>query len=916
MEPLGAYLMNSGSCSREAIARAVGIQAELAQKADSKPLGQILLKHCGLASQELETALARMRLDSLRQAPLFQDLPPAALETIAQAAHHTWLPKKTLYISEGSSGQDFCLIVSGRMRVFRTLPDGTHIDLTELGPGESFGEMALLTGNPRSASIESLSPASLLVLSPEEFKRLLAENPYLGSRLLTVLARWLVRSNTDMAASSINEQTLKRFFMAPATREPPELLGTSRIMRQTKLRAQNLAQTDLPILIRGEAGTKKRAWAAYLHSLSSRREEPFFVLDPSSIDNFSPEAVHAPSGTPDAELAQTSLLFGQEAKAFSETTSKKPGLLALAHHGSLVIDGIDKLRPAVQDELAEFLTTGTFRPAGGSGQVRASIWLLATTTADLEGLVANGSFSSRLYELIAGQSLMVPPLRRHKKDLPLLCQSFIDKHARLNTKDVKGMDSRAHSRIMAYSWPYNLEELEIVIRRAVHLAQHETLHNDDVVIATAPVSGKPAYNLLQLDWVKGLFARKRTQNLAQALAGVAFGLIIGLGLFGDIPGSGQWTLIMTWGIWEPALILSTFFLARLWCAVCPIGALSGLIGNGLGFKKDLTEWLKRFGPFLAAAGLAAVFWSEIAFDMHQSPKNTAVLLLSIGLAAAIPALLFQRRVFCRSLCPLGAMVGLLSSSSIIEMRSNYGICNNQCTDHRCYTEKNPATACPVYKAPFLLSSNLDCLFCGNCIRTCQHQAAELNLRPPGFELTRQTSIHPLLPLFAVTLLGTQIFRGLELAGLLNPVHSSPAAPWVLGLILAGTLLAGFLLMALAGNGLLRLKSWLPGGSASFLAAASIPLLLAFELAYQLESLLAVTGLLTGPEARAAFPADGLPFMVLVGLQLILVLLGLWGSIVIVKRQVDAGGRPPPSIQKADTWPLVLMALVLGLLLGV
>lgn len=129
----------------------------------------------------------------LTRSPIFRNLPDEALEAISRAVEHLDLPKGTTIFKEGDPGDSLYIIESGRVRIFRKEEAGIEIDLSIQGPGESFGEMALLTGEPRSADVQALDPVHLLVLPKEQFEGILRDFPVLSQVFVKEMRRWLLR---------------------------------------------------------------------------------------------------------------------------------------------------------------------------------------------------------------------------------------------------------------------------------------------------------------------------------------------------------------------------------------------------------------------------------------------------------------------------------------------------------------------------------------------------------------------------------------------------------------------------------------------------------------------------------------------------------------------------------------------------
>ena len=305
-----------------------------------------------------------------------------------------------------------------------------------------------------------------------------------------------------------------------------------------------------------------------------------------------------------------------------------------------------------------------------------------TSSAELKKLTEEGQFSGRLLDLFSKKVLTVPPLRNRKKNMRQIVSALIEKNSGLSGKHINGMDEESYQAIMAYDWPGNILELDAVIRRAVHIARGDRICKEDLFIDPPAAIGKATFNLLKLEQVRKFFSSPYFPAAVQLTMAPFILLIICLGFFGSPAASANIAPILVFGFWEPAFVLVTFLAARAWCGICPIGGMGALLSRKFGLGRKVPVFIKKSGFFLIGLGIIVIFWAESAFGMLQSPRATAVLVFSVVALAAITSLIYERRTWCRYLCPLGGLAGILSTSSVVELRSNYGICTNDCKEHR------------------------------------------------------------------------------------------------------------------------------------------------------------------------------------------------------------------------------------------
>ncbi|HHP7235684.1 MAG TPA: sigma-54 interaction domain-containing protein [Desulfobacterales bacterium] len=217
-----------------------------------------------------------------------------------------------------------------------------------------------------------------------------------------------------------------------------------------------VAASPSTVLVLGETGTGKELFARTIHSLSPRNARRFIAVNCGAL--------------PDTLLE--SELFGYKAGAFTGAQKDKPGRFALAEGGTIFLDEIAEVSPALQVRLLRILQERTYEPLGATRSETADVRVVASTNKDLAEQVRRGLFREDLYYRVNVVRLELPPLRRRKEDIPLLLDQFIARFNRLQQKNVGGITAEALSLLMAYDWPGNIRELENVIERAFILCRH------------------------------------------------------------------------------------------------------------------------------------------------------------------------------------------------------------------------------------------------------------------------------------------------------------------------------------------------------------------------------------------------------------------------------------------------------------
>jgi PAS domain S-box-containing protein len=234
-----------------------------------------------------------------------------------------------------------------------------------------------------------------------------------------------------------------------------DIIGRSAAMRQLFDLLPPVAESDSTVLIEGPSGTGKELFARAIHQLSRRRAKRFVALNCGAL--------------PDTLLE--SELFGYKAGAFTDARKDKPGRFALAEGGTILLDEIGDISPAMQTRLLRVLQERVYEPLGGVEPVRCDVRVIAASNRSLAALVKEGRFREDLYYRVHVVRLELPALRERREDLPLLVDHFVARFNRLKGRDITGVSDAALVRLMEYDFPGNVRELENVIEHAFVLCR-------------------------------------------------------------------------------------------------------------------------------------------------------------------------------------------------------------------------------------------------------------------------------------------------------------------------------------------------------------------------------------------------------------------------------------------------------------
>ncbi len=242
------------------------------------------------------------------------------------------------------------------------------------------------------------------------------------------------------------------------------MLGESRAMREVHKVIAKAAPSHSTVLIRGESGTGKELVAQAIHRNSPRANRPFVAINCAAL----------------TETLLESELFGHEKGAFTGAIAQKKGKLEIADGGTVFLDELGELAPAMQAKLLRVLQEQQFERVGGTRPIKVDIRLLAATNRDLEAAIKQGGFRQDLYYRLNVVALTLPPLRERREDIPLLASYFAAKYAAQCKRTLRGLSPEARAALSGYDWPGNVRELENAIECAVVLGASELILLEDL----------------------------------------------------------------------------------------------------------------------------------------------------------------------------------------------------------------------------------------------------------------------------------------------------------------------------------------------------------------------------------------------------------------------------------------------------
>jgi len=365
----------------------------------------------------------------------------------------------------GRSEVPVCWTLAGLTSGYRSRCSGAEIYVLEdrcVGKGDAachlYGRTRQAWGDERAEELRFYAPARLQECLDVSLQRV-TETLKAAERKLRTHRMALVRE-------------------APEVEEPLGLVARSDAMRRLVDLARRVAKVDATVLLTGESGSGKERVARLVHQESSRAAGPFVAVNCGAI----------------TESLLESELFGHARGAFTGATQDRPGLFEAANRGTLLLDEVGEVSPAMQVKLLRALQEREVRRVGENRSRPVDVRIITATNRDLVQAVAAGSFRQDLYYRLKVVELHVPPLRERRDDVLPLARVLLAEAALRMKRPISGLAPAAADQLLRYHWPGNVRELENAMERAVALAQGSRVEPEDLAeeIRQAAPSPLPA----------------------------------------------------------------------------------------------------------------------------------------------------------------------------------------------------------------------------------------------------------------------------------------------------------------------------------------------------------------------------------------------------------------------------------------
>ncbi len=336
-----------------------------------------------------------------------------------------------------------------------------------LADGSTSLSAPIRSGGRAIGAMHAERPAGGREATPDDLEFMMAVCDALGVAVENLSAREILSSR--LASTADENERLKRRLG-----EESQMVGASPVLEAIKGQIARVAGTRATILVRGESGVGKELVARAIHDASDRRNGPFVCMNCAAL----------------SETLLESELFGHEKGAFTGATERKAGKFETAHKGTLMLDEIGEMSPAIQAKFLRVLEGHPFERVGGSSRVQVDVRVVAATNRDLEQAVAAGEFRRDLYFRLKVVEILVPPLRKRPEDIEPLARHYLQRFAIEAGRRVRDFTPAALDALRGSHWPGNIRELRNVIERAVVLSADELIDIDDLALSQLSSAGE------------------------------------------------------------------------------------------------------------------------------------------------------------------------------------------------------------------------------------------------------------------------------------------------------------------------------------------------------------------------------------------------------------------------------------------
>lgn len=613
---------------------------------------------------------------------------------------------------QGTESLGLYILQWGTIEIYCTL-ENLRTHLRYHNAGESFGCEPLIlktTGNIHQTNAVTVSKSAIWLLEKSDFWKIREEYPDFAQVINQLLAADLNYVNQRLAEENQRIKGLQP-YLCPLP-ENQQVIGNSKISQKLTQQIVNAAQDFKPVILQAPPGSGKNLVAGLIHASSGLKNYPFAVIDLAKLHRYGEQEI------------DTQVIWK---------------VILLLERGTLLIENLQWLPQSERDRLTNYLQTGLVESK--PSWVRL---ILASPEPIYLGEIA--TISIKLYTLA-----------QRKLDIPDFADYFLTKIAQERDRQVPQLSPNDLRRLLSYNYPENIAELEDILKRAVIMTPpgQETIPEQVLWSVESP---KNAFRVDLLEEIPHLRRFLLSNWWPKAFwLGMMFLFVpvVIMGLIGPQTRDSSITLNFFWAWWWPFYLLLFPVIGRLWCAVCPFMITAEWLRKlslwlwPRQLRPWPTTWLNKWGAWLLWLGFVVIYLWEKLWDLPHHADLSTWLLLIITAGAVLFSLIYERRLWCRYLCPIGGMNGLFAKLAALELRSTQQVCGTRCQSFGCYkggeatpvnfanplpNEGQATEGCPLYSHPAQLPDNRDCVLCMTCLKACPNRSVQLNLRFPAADL--------------------------------------------------------------------------------------------------------------------------------------------------------------------------------------
>ncbi len=666
-------------------------------------------------------------MKDLRNVELFRDLDPDCLAGIlAGASYRHFSANEVIPLPEGE-GRGIYILLAGNVRLVSYREDGTEVEFDSFLPGELFGaRIALGEMSPSSPNVYVADDeAQAAFFSMDFLERMMIREPRLGLNFSRIIVRGMIMVDRRHARTEENYSQLLE-VVSRVYRETDLLhpkFERTKFYRRCEKEIKALALSGESLLVWGESGVFKTQFGRKIFHLSEHFRSVYLIVNFYREENLYLGGRKEP-------LTPSQVLFGWE-----EAGRRKAGMMELGRGGTLFLLGVERLDREAQENLRRHIQHQSSGNVSSLGTWELGPRVICATRHNPEELEKQGRLLPELAAYFKSRSFHIPPLRERKSDIPDHALFYLEKYSRKLEKGVTSISDRTLKVLLDHNWPGNDAELAETIKRGLVLAQGPNLEAEDISLDFRKGKAGGKMDILRLDSVFNLFRSSWFPTVLQAAAIPFFLLQVAVLIFGPSNPDENLSSIFSWALGWPMMVVGSFFWARFWCAICPMGSLGEAVKLLRGrAQRAFPQTLRQYSGWIIMGVALLIMWAEMAFEMRHHPARLGWLLAGITFFSVFFATFYERQGWCAYFCGLGGIIGLFSRLSPVEMRADRNVCSARCTGHQCYTGTAESKGCPLFLLAPAVDSNLSCKLCGTCVKNCPHRSLNINLRVPGQEI--------------------------------------------------------------------------------------------------------------------------------------------------------------------------------------